>query len=236
MKPIILCLSGWAQKPESLQAIFDDQKKLSFNQFQIINFDYSQFCSVEECFLALKDLKINPQIIVGWSLGGQIACRLIAENIFNPRLLILISAPFQFVKSPKISAGMPKMVFDVFCSNFAKNSAKTLEKFSVLMMMSNVKRAKELAQNLEINDQNYPSLVFWLSELGRFSCYDLDFYNFPKTLIFHGAGDVVVNVAQAKIFADKIKDSKLTIFPDCGHCPHISNLEEMKKVINNFLI
>ncbi|MCE3255251.1 MAG: pimeloyl-[acyl-carrier protein] methyl ester esterase [Rickettsiaceae bacterium] len=229
-KPVVLLFAGWAQNPISLQPVFS---RLS-SSHQIINFDYSRFSSVEDCFTALKNLSIQPQIIAGWSLGGQIASRLIANKIFAPELLVLFSTPFQFVKTPQIAAAMPVSSFNSFRDNFAKNSIATLEKFSLLMMIDNPKRAKELADNLYINPDNHANLLFWLDELERFSCYDLDFSGFGRTMIFHGEGDMVVNVSQAKIFHEKIAGSKLKILANCGHCPHISNLDEVQEAIYQF--
>ncbi|MES2677402.1 MAG: alpha/beta hydrolase [Pseudomonadota bacterium] len=228
---IILSLAGWTQKPSSLDPVFSSLS----SSYKIIHFDYSQFSSVEDCFAALKNLNIKPKIIAGWSLGGQIAARLIAQKIFNPEFLILFAAPFQFVKSPQIGAAMPEASFDIFRENFVKNSLATLEKFSLLMMLNDAKRAKELAYNLDLNENNYNNLIFWLDELKRFSCYDLDFSNFPKTLIFQGEGDAVVNVLQAKIFAEKIAGSELKILANCGHCPHISNLNQVQQTLKQFL-
>ncbi|MFT5703520.1 MAG: pimeloyl-ACP methyl ester carboxylesterase [Rickettsiales bacterium] len=230
--PIILSFAGWAQKPSSLNYVLS-----SFSSsHQIIHFDYSQFSSIEDCFLALKNLNIKPQIIAGWSLGGQIAARLVGAKIFDPKLLILFSTPFQFVKSPRIAAAMPKTSFDAFRENFVKNSAQTLEKFSLLMMIGDAKRAKELADNLFLTPENYNNLVFWLDELKRFSCFDLNFDNFPKTLIIQGVGDMIVNVSQAEVFDKKITNSTLKILANCGHCPHISNLLEVKNFIQPHFI
>ena len=230
-KSIILSLAGWAQKPSSLDPVFSSL----FSSHQIIHFDYSQFSNIEDCFAALQNLKIKPKIIAGWSLGGQIAARLIAQKIFNPKFLILFAAPFQFVKSARIAAAMPEASFDIFRENFVKNSLATLEKFSLLMMLNDSQRARELEDNLDLNEKNYNNLIFWLDELKRFSCYDLNFTNFPKTLIFQGEGDMVVNVLQAKIFAEKIANSQLKILANCGHCPHISNLNQVEHALNQFL-
>lgn len=231
----ILSLSGWAQKPSSLEPLFSS---LPF-PYKIINFDYSQFSNIEECFGTIKstmeNLSVNPDIIIGWSLGGQIVARLIANRILNPKLLILIAAPFQFVKSEQIAAAMPRASFEMFRDNFIKNSAQTLEKFSLLMMLNNVKMAKELAKNIYIDEKNYTNLVFWLDELGRFSCYDLDFTNFPRTIILHGKDDLVVHKLQAKIFASKIVNSRLEMLANCGHCPHISNQAQLQKIISEEL-
>ena len=227
-QPSIFSLAGWAQKPNSLEPLFLNLP----SPYKITNFDYSQFSDTQKCFSAIENLAINPNIVIGWSLGGQIAARLIANKILTPKLLILIATPFQFVKSEQIAAAMPRSSFEMFRDNFVKNSAQTLEKFSLLMMLNNVARAKELAKNLDIDEKNYANLVFWLDELSRFSCYDLDFTHFPRTIIFHGQSDLVVHHLQAKIFASKIANSRLEILADCGHCPHISNQDQLQKIIN----
>ena len=233
-QPIIICLSGWAQNPNSLNSLFPELT----SSYKVINFDYTKFSSIKSCFSAIIDLNIKPDVIIGWSLGGQIAIRLLENKILTSKLLILISTPFQFVKSSptyhtnfRIAAAMPKDSFDLFRSNFIKNQLQTLEKFSLLMMINDKKRAKELAKNLYINRSSYSNLLFWLDLLGSFQCHDLNFANFPRTIIFHGKDDLVVHYSQAKVFARKIINSELNIISNCGHCPHISNLSQLQKTI-----
>jgi pimeloyl-ACP methyl ester carboxylesterase len=224
----IVSLSGWAQNPNSLDHLFSNHPL----HHQIINFDYSQFSNVGDCFDQITQLPKNHDVVIGWSLGGQIATRLIANKIINPKLLILIATPFQFVKSKQIAAAMPKKSFEIFEENFIKNSSQTLERFSLLMMLNDTTRAKELAQNLYVDEKNYANLAFWLKELGSFSCFDLNFENFPRTIIFHGDSDLVVNHLQSEVFASKIANSRLEILPNCGHCPQISNANQLKEIIN----
>ncbi len=217
-KKTVLCLSGWAQKPNSLENLFTAKS----NHFEVINFDYSIFNNIDDFFQAILDLRIKPDIIVGWSLGGQLACRLIAEKILSSNHLVLISTPFQFVKSRRIAAAMPQKSFDEFYHNFVSRPDKTLKKFSLLMNI-NDKNATQLADNLDINDNNHQKLAFWLKELERFSCYDLKFDDFPKTNIIHGSSDLVVHPSQSKIFKEKISNSELKIINGCGHTPHMSD-------------
>lgn len=230
MKKQILCFSGWAQKANSLEKLFTKNT----DEFEIINFDYSNFNNFEDFCTEISNLKINPEIIIGWSLGGQLSCRLIEKKILNPNYLILISCPFQFVKSKEIAAAMPRKSFDEFYNNFSKNPAKTLNKFSLLMNVGN-RDATGLAQNLDINEENHQKLVFWLKELEKFSSYELNFTNFPKSLIFHGSSDLVVHVSHGKIFQEKIANSQLEVIQNCGHTPHINHENHLKEKILDFL-
>ena len=93
------------------------------------------------------------------------------------------------------------------------------------------RNAGEIARSLEVSDQNFAQLKFWLEELSRFSCFDVDFFNMPRTIFFQGAGDMIVNQNQTKYFQERIKNFRLEIFKNCGHAPHLSNIELLRKII-----
>ena len=226
--PKILCLSGWGQKFDSLESIFDP---IFFAQNSVTSFDYSQFDDVEKFYAAIKSQNLNPEILIGWSLGGQLAIRLIEKKILQPKLLILLAPPFQMIKDSRIQAGMAKHTFDEFYKNFAAAPTQTLKQFSILTAM-NDKNASDIARTLDVNDKNFEQLKFWLKELERFSCFDVNFENMPRTLFFQGAGDMIVHESQAKYFYDRIKNFRLEIFKNCGHAPHLSDLEKLRKIIN----
>ena len=223
----ILCLSGWGQNYKSLEASFFEN---ILEKFNISSLNYS----LSEGFLKFKDsykFPPNPQVIIGWSLGGQIALRLIQQKIFTPKLLVLIAPPFQMVKDARIQAGMSIKTYNEFFDNLSKAPDATLKKFSILSIM-NDKNKSQIIKNLDISDENHQKLIIWLQELKDFSCFDFDFTNMPPTLFYIGAGDMVVHNSQSKYFADRIDDFELHIFDNCGHAPHLSD----KELFNNILI
>ncbi len=226
----ILCLSGWGQNFKSLEAIFSENILKKFNIFSL---NYSLF----EGFLKFKDsykFPSNPDVIIGWSLGGQIALRLIQNKIFTPKLLVLIAPPFQMVKDNRIQAGMSLKTYNEFFNNFSQAPDATLKKFSILSIM-NDKNKSQIMKNLEISDENHQKLLIWLQELKDFSCFDFDFTNMPTTLFYIGAGDMVVHSSQSKYFAERISDFELHIFDNCGHAPHLSNKELFNEILTKKL-
>lgn len=264
MKKKILCLSGWGQKFDSLEFIFNDQ---AFDPFFVSSLDYSSFGKVEDFFQfvknnfaqsdaaslqdgAIDDFKnfgnksnlllpdktaaiaenSQPEIVVGWSLGGQLALRLIEKKILRPQLLILIAPPFQLVKDARVAAGMALTTFKKFRDDFANAPDKTLKQFAILTAM-NDRNASDIARSLDVNDKNFAQLVFWLDELARFSCFDVDFSNMPQTLYFHGAGDMIVPTLQAQYFKERIANLHQEIFVQCGHAPQLSDVVRLRKVI-----
>jgi pimeloyl-[acyl-carrier protein] methyl ester esterase len=223
----IFCLTGWGQKFDSLEPIFSES---FFDPFFVSSFDFSTFDNVENFFAEIKSQNPNPEILIGWSLGGQLAIRLIEKKILVPKLLILIAPPFQMVKDERIQAGMSKATYTEFHKNFSQAPDKTLKQFSILTAM-NDSNASDIARTLDINDKNFEQLKFWLEELSRFSCFDVDFSNMPRTLFFHGAGDMIVHASQAEYFKARIKDCRLEIFKNCGHAPHLSDMKKMREII-----
>jgi len=224
----ILCFSGWGQNFKSLESCFSQD---ILERFKISSINYSIFEGFEDLKKSLNNSPSNPDIIVGWSLGGQISLRLIQDKIFHPKLLILIAPPFQMVKDEKIQAGMSVKTYNDFFQNLSQAPDATLKKFSVLSIM-NDKNKSQIIKNLEISDENHQKLLIWLKELKDFSCFDLDFTNIPQTLFYTGAGDMVVHSSQSKYFAERIKDFELHNFDNCGHAPHFSD----KELFNNILI
>jgi len=223
MSKTLLCLSGWAQKSDSLEVIFKDHP--IEKQYLINSFDYSKFDNVDEVFCELKKIK-NCEIALGWSLGGQLLVRAVANKIINPQLLILIAPPFQMLKDFRISSGMTQELYHKVKDTLENNSADMLRNFLALSSM-NDSNSKEIIKNLAIDEQNFSKLKFWYEELCRFSCFDLDLSNMPRILYFHGIGDMVVHISQKDYFQKYCPNFHSITFEKCGHVPHISRTKEI---------
>lgn len=227
MSKEITCLSGWGQKFDSLEYIFNESR---FDPFFVSSLDYSASKNYEAFFLDVKSKNLNPDILVGWSLGGQLAIRLIEQKILTPKLLVLIAPPFQMVKDNKIAAAMTQDSFTAFRNNFAKAPDRTLKQFSILTAM-NDRNAADIARTLNVSDDNFENLLYWLDELKRFSCFDTDFSNMPVTVFLQGAGDMIVHCSQVNYFKEQIKDLKVEMFDNCGHAPQLSDVERVRDII-----
>ncbi len=231
----ILCFSGWGQKFDSLEVIFDDKR---FSDFSVESVDYSKFCGFDEFVKNFaKDFKNqnkNCDILLGWSLGGQICLKLIEMGLLNPEKLVLIAPPFQMVKDERIKAAMAQDVFKEFYENFVASPDATLKKFSVLAAM-NDKNAKEIAKNLDVSEGNFKQLISWLDDLKNTSFFDFDFTKIPKTLFFHGKGDMIVHILQMSYFKKRISDFTDLQYSGCGHAPHLSDIERLRGDLLEFI-
>jgi pimeloyl-ACP methyl ester carboxylesterase len=186
--------------------------------------------------LILKILT-DYDIVIGWSYGSQQAIKLIKSGFLKTKLLILIAPIFQFVENETNKVGMSKDMFDGFLANFKEYPEPTMQAL-IQMSASGDENANLVLEKMKIQDLNVLScyaLEQQLLELKEFSCFDVNFKKFPKTICFSGANDHVVANSQTKLFAEKIKDFELHIIENCGHAPHFSHMEEIKEVLNGRL-
>jgi esterase/lipase len=208
-------LSGFGQNPEILKKLFKGENQISLDYLQAKNFED----------LTKRDLKIyDNEIVIGWSLGGQVACRLIEKGILKPKLLILIATPF------KLPSDFKFKLFKVLLF-LSKKTALSYLIYKSSQGDSNAKEVKEKMKNFS----NSKNLINWSNEL-KFDLNELSFENFPQTLYIAGENDKVVDSSQAYFFKDKIKNIKLNSFEGRGHAPHFSSLQCQIQLLLNIII
>lgn len=210
----ILSLSGWSQQPESLLPVLPLDSSV---------FDYGKYGSVEEAFKALAHH--TPDILVGWSLGGQLALRAIAQKIISPQYLVLISAPFQ------ITAATPLRILQKSRAAFLANPNRMLEDF-----YRNCSRG-DLHENLlyavlQKNRSFSQNWLFWFDELIKFSCAELDLSQMPPSVLIYGEEDCIVPIAQGRELAKRLPHADLHAFADCAHAPHLHDPCRVKHMIS----
>lgn len=213
----ILCLNGWGQEPKTLENAF----KEVFKDDDIFSIDYLD----------------TYDVVIGWSYGSQQAIKKIESGFLRTKLLILIAPIFQFVENETNKVGMPEKIFNGFLNAFKDNPEGIMQQL-INMSASGDENANLVLEKMKIQDLNVLNkyaLKQQLLHLRDFSCFDINFKKFPKTICFSGANDAVVASSQTKLFAEKIKDFELHIIENCGHAPHFSHMEEIEKVLKNFI-
>lgn len=216
----ILTLSGWGQPPQAMTALFPQAEP----------FDYAHLRGWEICLEALRCRQAD--IVVGWSLGGQIAARAVAEGALRPELLVLIGAPFQFLWRPQAPLGMKPDLFKKFHDNYCRNPARTLDKSWALVAHGD-ERAQQVSARLaplrrHVREEDWG---YWLDALAEFSCHGLNFSFFPNTLLLHGARDAVSGPAQSHAFLRAIPRARLDLWRGSGHAPHLHDTARAREAI-----
>ena len=223
----VVTITGWGQKVDAL-----DNFASSFGKVR--NIDYINLPGAEKFFAELKKYNKKCDILIGWSLGAQLAARAITANIVNPKLLVLIAPPYQYVRGGKIKSGVHPFAFSFFKHAYEAFPGNTMREFGALVCQ-NDDHAMDIIATMDDDNTHHKGWIHWLGELEKFSCTSLDFSGFPRTLIFHGDGDEVTDAEQGKIFHKKIKNSRIEILKHCGHAPHLHDPEFVIKVIKDEL-
>ena len=205
----ILLISGWGQSADSL--------KILFPKADVI--DYLSMNSLEELE---QNISGSYDIVIGWSLGGQIAVYLLSSKIINTKCLTLIATAYKFPNDD---------FFKGFRDLFLLNPEKCLKRFSLLIAKGH-NDPKKIISSLE-NYYSKDNLLYWLEKLVNLSIKDIDInnINLSSLLLFHGKNDNIVSIDNIYNL-EKIYKSKKFILDNCGHAPH---LEYSDYIINNIL-
>jgi pimeloyl-ACP methyl ester carboxylesterase len=211
-----LLLSGWAHSAEGLSALLPpdcEAHELNYHAFP-------DFKNLTALFTP-----ISADIVIGWSLGGQVAVRLIAEKKLKCQLLVLIATPYAFVANDATDSD----TFIAFEKGFKQNSEATLARFRTIMVGQDSERKKIIPQF-----QDTPHIAHretWLSELGNFSCETVDISDFPPTLLIHGKKDSTVTPSQTEHFRAKLPNSSMLWLEHAGHAPHLHDASLCREAI-----
>lgn len=220
-----LALSGWAQYAASLENVLPE------NAHKI---DYGDCTSVEAVFQRISESGMQqPDVAVGWSLGGQLLVRATATGIIQPKHLVLLGAPYQLVANKQFREGKSKMMTAALRLAFTTNADALLNRFQAEFLAQgdcNAGCIKEAAPHY-LAPAACNAWLFWLDELIHYSCSELNFGHFTRTSIIHGQNDAVIPYANAVEFSHKIQHSTLYSLPNCGHAPHWHDANFVRNVI-----
>lgn len=215
-----LTLSGWTQPIDALLPI----------EPAATTFDFSTYPSVEESFRGLQRFR-EASCVVAWSMGAQLALRAIAAGVLQPRHLTLVGAPYRFV-SEVHPEGMGEQTFSQFRDNYARDPARTKDRFHALVAKGDDDMRRVVAglsHHPEV--ENTARFLPWLDDLGRFDAATLDLANLPPTLIIHGMNDQIVPHAQAELLQRQLPNAHLSSWAGTAHAPHVKDPARVKAEI-----
>lgn len=202
----IISISGFGQAADFLQWVVPETEYLAL--------DYAAHSHKEAFFAEVAKKPIHAEVLIGWSLGGSLAVELLANRIITADRLVLLAAPFRFVRGPQEEAA-----FEAFAADVTANPETALKHFMLLIShgdsdMRQVLRGIHLHSNLAV-------LPYWLAQLKAFDGETMDYSGFPPVTLIYGEKDKVVASDQAELFQQKLPHAKITLLPECAHAPHL---------------
>lgn len=221
----ILTLSGWGQPHDSLKVIAPDALHVA----------YGHYTKPDQALSSIAQHAVGADVVIGWSLGAQLALRATLAGLMKPKRLVLIAPPFQFVRNQTRQIGMPRDQFEKFAANYHKNPERTLIKSHELLVMNDkyadhIRRQYFPVQFKPSADSNWQH---WLSELEQFSFSVLPHAEIPPTLLIHGKNDVVVGHEHSDYFLDSFPNITRVSLDECGHAPHWHHPEYISEIIKD---
>lgn len=217
----ILSLSGWAQAADALAAVTPEGT---------VAFDYGPLPSVESFYASLAAEK--PEVVIGWSLGGQLALRAIMDGIVSPERLILIAAPFQCRATDEFTHATAAEALADSRAAFLADAEAMLKQFHALCAFGDA-RQREVLLKLRKNAavETGANWLFWFDELIRFSFLGADFSRVPETTLIYGEADCIVPIAQGETFHKALPQATLHRLPHCAHAPHLHDAARVSSLL-----
>lgn len=234
--PALLVLHGWGGSSDSWTRI---QRLLTEKGFKVIIPDFPGFgksvtppnpWSVGDylnfILKFLKTIKLDNFFLLGHSFGGRVAIKFAGQYPEKIQKLILCDSA-----GIKGKPGFKtKIIFLIAMIGNAVFTPKPLARF------------KDSARNIFygfIRKKDYTKAKGTMKEtIKKVLDEDLlaDLVKIKiNTLIIWGQKDKMVPVKYAKIFNEKIENSKLEIMPKVGHSPHIETPEKLAEIILKFI-
>lgn len=219
-----LLLNGWGQPADGLTIFFENG----------VSLDYGQYASYEELKKAVSPMGVTS--VVGWSLGAQLALRLAADGAMQPREMVLIAPPYQFVADPIFPMAMPQETFLTFRRNYVEDTMRTVGRFNALIAKGD-KYAGRILQALPDSSSSaqVKRWLPWFDALGHFSAESLPMRAMPACLLVHGKNDHIVPLIHSERYCERLPGAKLFVCDEAGHAPHLHDPDSFKAAVEGFM-
>ena len=196
--------------------------------------------SLDEWADALLPQIPDGAILVGWSLGAQLALHLAHRNPERVAKLVLIGSTPRFVQADDWPAALPAAPFDAFRQDFDTAADATQRRFVALQSLGDSARkavAAALTDSLTpTDDAHKTALANGLRLLAETDLRAIVPRIHQPVCLLHGGEDKLMPVAAAEWLADALPNARLTVFGQCGHAPFLSRPEECATLIEGFAL
>ena len=181
----------------------------------------------------------NNSIILGWSMGGQIAIKLAVKYSDFINNLILISTTPCFIKRKGWSYAVDDKNLIEFATQLTKSRKKTILNFLALQLLGTEgshKIINDLKHDFINNEnENYKGLVPALKLLRSVDLRLLVSKVKIPSLIISGGKDKLTPYEASLWMQKKIVNSKIENIETASHIPFISHKNTVLNLVNNFL-
>ncbi|WP_168188225.1 alpha/beta fold hydrolase [Hahella sp. CCB-MM4] len=231
----VVLLPGWAQPKESVQHLVEVME--SWSDVAVIELKAPEGKLRETLG---KELEVDqPTLVVGWSLGGSVAIRLLQSLVAKPRGIVLIGVNPFFVGDQNWP-GVGEALFQDFTRQLEEDPQRLLQKFSGLIMLGDAD-ARQLTKNAR---RWHGPVLEWSPELLQLSLAWLKEWDVRELLegvstpVLHLLGEADRLVPGREV-AEEIKSrypgQSVDIVKEMGHYPSPAVSDHLVERIRAFV-
>jgi pimeloyl-[acyl-carrier protein] methyl ester esterase len=180
----------------------------------------------------------GPVMVVGWSLGGQIALEWARHNPERVGALVLMSTTPSFVQRPGWPFAMDETTLRRFGDELRVTYRPTLKRFVALQVQGS-EHARDAAALLraQLFARGEPSPLALSESLDLLVSNDLrrEIATIPQpTLVIGGDRDTITPIAAARWLASRLPQATLVAIPGAAHAPFLSHPEDVVAALDAF--
>jgi pimeloyl-[acyl-carrier protein] methyl ester esterase len=240
----VLFLHGWMMS----RKVWSFQEPLS-GQFRVITMDLrghgdsleTEF-SYELCIGDISDLlthlKIVRAVIVGWSMGAQIALRFHGSFSRETAGMVLVGGTPCFCQQGDNDSGLPKSEVRSMAQRLRTDYKLTSGDFFKAMFADGEIPKSDLVRIAGRTLGRLPDYPLALSALNALKDADLRGL-LPEisvpVLLIHGTGDRICLPEASKYMASNIPGARLELLENRGHAPFLTDPERFNSLLASFV-
>jgi pimeloyl-[acyl-carrier protein] methyl ester esterase len=179
-------------------------------------------------------LDLQQAVLLGWSLGGQVALSLYPALQARLQRLILIATTPRFAAAEDWPHGLPDGRVRVMARNLKKAPRLTVEDFWFNQFAAGEQSMPPTGMITDA-EQAIGPLLLTLDTLRHSDLRTaLAAVELP-TLVLQGGADSITLPAAGHYLAEHLPQGQLVTWPDAGHAPFLTRSEECARLIRAFL-
>ena len=200
--------------------------------------DFSYAACLGDIEELLAHLAIKDVVVVGWSMGSQLAIK--ASTQLQERIsgLILVGATACFCSSDGYSGGLPAKEARGMAIRLKRDYREASRHFFRSMFSTQELASLSLKDIAAQTAASLPPLQISLAALHELTDADLrdllaDIH--IPVLLLHGAEDCICPAGAAEFMAERLPRAALKIMPSAGHAPFLSAVEQFNAEVTAFV-
>jgi pimeloyl-[acyl-carrier protein] methyl ester esterase len=175
----------------------------------------------------------QESLLVGWSLGGQLALQLAAQGAVRVRGLVLMATTVRFTQSTDWPHGLPAAWLEQFALQLERDTRRTLANFLALQVRGSTRADIVLAALQQaLHESAAPeALAAGLAMLRHNDLRELARGLGVPTLVVAGQYDRVTPLASAQALVQLLPRARLLAVPRAGHAPFLSHRQTVLEAL-----